>query len=95
MLHALSAGVPAERFGRVSHLPKAQLAAVIDGMRSRGLIGEDGWLTRDGQQTKARVESRTDCLAAPAYATLDPDELDELARELEPVAAALVATGSQ
>jgi hypothetical protein len=33
----------AEKFGRVSHLPRAQPAAVVDGMRDRGLVGADGW----------------------------------------------------
>ena len=56
VLHALSEGMPAEKFGRVSHLPQAQLAAVVDGMRARGLIGADGWLTAAGRQTKERVE---------------------------------------
>jgi hypothetical protein len=45
VLLALSEGMPAEKFGRVSHLPRAQLAAVVDGMRDRGLVGADGWLT--------------------------------------------------
>ena len=38
VLHALSEDVPAEKFGRVHHLPPAQLTAVVDGMRGRGLI---------------------------------------------------------
>ena len=42
VLLALSQDMPAEKFGRVSHLPQAQLAAVVDGMRDRGLIGTDG-----------------------------------------------------
>ncbi len=50
VLHALSEGIPAEQFGRVSHLPQAQLAAVVDGMRVRDLIGADGWLTASGRQ---------------------------------------------
>ena len=33
VLHALSEGMPAEKFGRVSHLPEAQLSAVVGGMR--------------------------------------------------------------
>ena len=95
VLHALSEGMPAEKFGRLAHLPKAQLAAVVDGMRARGLIGTDGWLTAAGQQTKERVESLTDELAAPAYDVLEPDELDQLVEDLEPLAAVLVAAGSQ
>ncbi|MDQ6927576.1 MAG: MarR family transcriptional regulator [Actinomycetota bacterium] len=95
VLHALSEAMPAEEFGRVSHLPKAQLAAVVDGMRARGLIGTDGWLTAAGRQTKERVEALTDELAAPAYDNLEPRELDQLIDDLEPLAAALVAASSR
>ena len=95
VLHALSEGMPAERFGRISHLPQAQLAAVVDGMRRRGLVGADGWLTAAGRQAKDRVESLTDQLAAPAYDILGPDELDQLVEDLEPLAEVLVAAGSQ
>ncbi len=31
--------------GRVQHLPAARLAAVVDGMCARGLIGASGWLS--------------------------------------------------
>jgi hypothetical protein len=89
VLHALSEGMPAEKFGRVSHLPEAQLTAVIDGMRARGLIGADGWLTADGRATKERIEALTDDLAAVAYEFLTPSELDQLITGLEPLAAAL------
>jgi hypothetical protein len=95
VLHALAEGMPAEQFGRVSHLPRAQLAAVVDGMRARGLVGADGWLTDAGRRTKERVESLTDELAAPAYDVLDADELDQLVEALAPLAAVLVAAGSQ
>ena len=94
VLLALSEGMPAEKFGRVSHLPQAQLAAVIDGMRARGLIGADGWLTADGQATKQRIEALTDDLAAPPYEGLEPSELDQLIAGLEPLAAALATVGS-
>jgi hypothetical protein len=87
--------MPAENFGRVSHLPPAQLAAVVEGMRARGLVGVDGWLTAAGRETKERVESLTDELAAPAYDILEPDELQQLVEDLEPLAAVLVAAGSQ
>jgi len=91
VLLALSEGMPAEKFGRVSHLPRAQLAAVVDGMRDRGLIGADGWLTADGRAVKARIEALTDNLAAPAYDALEPGELAQLIADLEPIAAALNA----
>jgi hypothetical protein len=95
VLHALSEGMPAEKFGRVSHLPRAKLAAVVDAMRARGLVDVDGWLTAAGRQTKERVETLTDELAAPAYDILEPDELDRLVDDLEPLAAVLIAAGSQ
>jgi hypothetical protein len=91
VLHALADGLPAEKFGRVSHLPEAQLTAVIDGLRARGLIGADGWLTADGRATKERIEALTDDLAAVAYEILTPSELDQLIAGLEPLAAALNA----
>lgn len=94
VLHALSEGMPAEKFGRVSHLPEAQLAAVIDGMRARVLVGDDGWLTAHGHQTKERVESLTDELAAPAYDILEAQELEQLIDDLEPLAARLDAARS-
>jgi hypothetical protein len=92
VLHALSEGMPATDFGRVSHLPMAQLSAVVDGMRARGLIGADEWLTDAGRQTKERVETLTDELAAPAYDTLEAEELDQLVKHLEPLAGALDTT---
>jgi hypothetical protein len=91
VLLALDMGMPAERFGRIHHLPAAQLAAVVDGMRDRGLIGDDGWLSELGVAVKRRVEALTDDLAAAPYECLSPDELDELVAALEPLAALLVA----
>lgn len=95
VLHALADGMPANEFGRVSHLPPAQLAGVIDAMRARGLIGADGWLTELGRETKARIEAATDELAAPAYDILEPAELQQLIEDLQPLAARLVKAASQ
>lgn len=91
VLVALDMDLPAEKFGRIHHLPAAQLAAVIDGMRRRGLIGDDGWLTDRGRAVKQRVEERTDDLAAKPYESLDAEELGELMAILEPLASVLVA----
>jgi hypothetical protein len=91
VLFALDMGMPAEKFGRIQHLPAAQLAAVIDGMRDRGLIGDDGWLTEQGRAVKQQVEERTDDLAAKPYQSLEPVELDELTAALEPLARLLLA----
>ena len=91
VLLALDMGMPAERFGRTHHLPAAQLAAVIDGLRDRGLIGDDGWLSAQGRAVRQRVEALTDELAATPYEVLEPVELDELVATLEPLAALLLA----
>ncbi|MDQ1697858.1 MAG: hypothetical protein QOJ03_3211, partial [Frankiaceae bacterium] len=64
---------------------------VIDGMRDRGLIGDDGWLNERGRAVKQRVEALTDDLAAKPYESLEPVELDELMSTLEPLATLLVA----
>ncbi len=92
VLHALSVDLPAEKFGRVWHLPAAQLDAVIDGMRARGLVGPDGWLTPDGRAAKERVEALTDRLAEPPYSALTPTELDHLIADLTPISAAFRTT---
>jgi hypothetical protein len=91
VLFALDIGMQAERFGRIHHLPAAQLAAVIEGLRARGLIGDDGWLSEQGRAVKERVEDLTDDLAARPYERLEPGELDELVGTLEPLAALLLA----
>src|SRR4051794_24548713 len=70
VLLSLAIDLPAEKFGRIHHLPAAQLAVVIDGMRARGLIGDDGWLSERGHAVKQRVEALTDDLAAKPYESL-------------------------
>jgi hypothetical protein len=91
VLHALSENMPAEKFGRVHHLPADRLARVVDGMRARGLIDASGWLSDAGREAKERIESLTDDLAAPAYSSLEAAELDELIANLEPISATLDA----
>lgn len=91
VLAALDMGMPAERFGRLHHLPAAQLADVVDGMRRRGLLGAGGGLSDEGRALKQRVEGLTDDLAAAPYERLEPNERDELVSVLEPIAASLVA----
>jgi hypothetical protein len=91
VLLALSLGMPAEKFGRIHHLPKAKLDAVIGGLRDRGLVNADGGFTDAGRRLKERIEAVTDELAAPPYDVLSPDELDELISRLEPIATAAEA----
>ncbi|MET7359883.1 MarR family transcriptional regulator [Streptomyces sp. NPDC005562] len=96
VLSALEMGVhPPESFGRIHHLPKERLAAVMNGLRERGLVDADGRFTDAGRETKQRIEALTDDLAAPPFEALSPTELDELITELEPITARLVAAGSK
>lgn len=91
VLFALDHGMPPERFGRVHHLPSAQLAAVVDGLRARGLVGAHGLLSDEGIAVRRRIEALTDRLAAPPYRALTDAELDELEATLAPLAELLVA----
>src|SRR6201994_1169290 len=54
VLFALGMDMPADKFGRIHHLPEAQIAGVIDGMRDRGLVRADGWLSAKGRAVKQR-----------------------------------------
>ena len=90
-LLALDMDMPAEKFGRIHHLPAAQIAAVLDGLRARGLVRDDGWLSDEGRAVKQRIEATTDRLAAKPYEVLDPSELGELMDALAPLATLLLA----
>ncbi|MGD9990200.1 SCO6745 family protein [Pseudonocardia sp.] len=85
---------PAESFGRVHHLPRARLAAVMAGLRERGLVDGEGRFTDAGRETKRRIEALTDELAAPPYSALSAAELAELQDALDPITSRLVAAGS-
>ncbi|WP_069466100.1 SCO6745 family protein [Actinacidiphila rubida] len=96
VLSALAQDIhPPESFGRIHHLPKERLTAVMEGLRDRGLVDADGHFTDAGRETRRRIESVTDDLAAPPYDALTPAELDELTSVLEPLTAKVVAAGSQ
>ena len=96
VLLALDAGIhPAETFGRIHHLPKPYLAAVMDRLRRRDIVDATGHLTEAGREVKRRIEDLTDALAEAPYAALSPAELDALLAGLEPVSRRLRATGSR
>jgi hypothetical protein len=92
VLSALDMGIhPAESFGRLHHLPKARLAAVVSGLRERGLVDASGRMTPCGRETKARIEALTDTLAQAPYDALGAPAREELTALLEPIAARLRA----
>ncbi|WP_409186227.1 SCO6745 family protein [Amycolatopsis sp. VS8301801F10] len=95
LLSALEMGIhPPESFGRVQHLPKKRLAALMNGLRERGLVDAESRFTDAGRELKARIETLTDELAAAPYEALSTAELEELIAVLEPISAKLVAAGS-
>ena len=87
VLLALSWGIRPEEFGRTHHLPADQLSAVVQGLRSRGLVDAAGAFTDAGRAIKQRIEALTDELAAPPYDVLSAAELDQLITGLEPIVA--------
>ncbi|GAB0108416.1 hypothetical protein JMUB6875_74320 [Nocardia sp. JMUB6875] len=93
VLMALALRMRPEEFGRTRHLPAAQLAAVVDRLRDRGLVDAAGDFTEAGRELRQRIETLTDELAAPAYEALSATELDELIAKLEPIAAASETAG--
>ncbi len=84
VLHAISEGMKPEEYGRLNPLSPAELAAVVDGLRARGLVDAAGAFTVAGRETKDRIEAVTDALAAPAYDCLEPHEVDQLIADLGP-----------
>jgi hypothetical protein len=90
VLLAIDMGIPAPAFGRIHHLPAAQLTGLIDGMRTRGLIRNEVSFTPAGRQAKDRVEALTDKLAAVPYEALETAECGELIAALQPLARRLI-----
>ncbi|ATY13730.1 hypothetical protein CU254_27330 [Amycolatopsis sp. AA4] len=96
ILSALEMGIhPPESFGRVQHLPKKRLAAVMNGLRERGFVDAEGRFTDAGREAKERIENLTDELAAAPYEALSAAELEELIAVLEPITAKVAAAASR
>ena len=96
VLSALDMGIhPPQSFGRIHHLPQARLAAVMNGLRDRGLVDASDHFTDAGRATKDRIEALTDALAEAPYDGLEPPELQQLIESLEPISRTLRATGSK
>src|SRR4051812_19402143 len=95
VLSALEMGIhPAESFGRIHHLPPARRAAVMGGLRARGLVDASGPLPGAGGATKEGMEALTDALAEAPYPGLDAGGLGGLVIALKPISTRLRATGS-
>ncbi|MFI5627128.1 hypothetical protein ACIA03_26965 [Nocardioides sp. NPDC051685] len=94
VFHALATGLSPSVYATSRNIHEAEWSALVSGLRSRGLVTDDGRsLTDAGRETKAGIESRTDELAASAYASLEPAEVEELITLLRPLTKAVIASG--
>lgn len=93
VLHALATGTPTEVYAAARNLGPEEWNAILEDFRERGLVDDDGTLSRAGRALKTSVEQQTDDLAARALESLTDAELAELMAALRPVAAAIVAAG--
>ncbi|MFK4085669.1 MarR family transcriptional regulator [Kribbella sp. NPDC020789] len=93
MLAALDGGMTPRQYGRLDPLTDAELDAVVDGLRERGLIDSDGGFTAAGRALKDRIEADTDLAAEPAYRSLTVDEIEQFTADLEPLVARIDAVG--
>ncbi|MGC4941406.1 SCO6745 family protein [Kribbella sp. DT2] len=92
-LAALAANMTFKAYGRLSPLTPTQLAKVLTGLHTRGLITPTPSLTPAGRTLKTQIESLTDTLAAPAYEILTPAETSQLQADLTPIAATIKSVG--
>ncbi|WP_328998673.1 MarR family transcriptional regulator [Kribbella sp. NBC_00709] len=90
---AIDGGMKPREYGRLNPLTTDQLAAVVDGLRARGLVDESEKFTAAGRELKDHIEAVTDALAASAYDCLEPDEIAQLIADLEPLVARIDAVG--
>ncbi|MFD4602685.1 MarR family transcriptional regulator [Streptomyces sp. NPDC058464] len=92
VLHATASGIPRAVYGPARDFDEAEWRARYDALEQRGLL-EDGRLSVRGRRLKARIEERTDRLAATAYDALTTGETEELTRLLRPLTHAVVREG--
>ncbi|NNG38525.1 MarR family transcriptional regulator [Flexivirga sp. ID2601S] len=83
VLLAIDLGMQAHEFGRLHHLPRAHVSALVAGLQERGIVDAAGGFTPQGRDLKDRIEQLTDELAGPAYAVLSAGEIDELIAGLD------------
>ncbi|WP_369229765.1 hypothetical protein AB5J56_03135 [Streptomyces sp. R21] len=92
VFHATATGIPRDVYTSARDFDEAEWTSRVDTLKEKGLL-EDDQLSRRGHRLKARIEERTDQLAATAYASLTTGETAELARLLRPLTDAVVRAG--
>ncbi|SEN89720.1 SCO6745 family protein [Actinacidiphila rubida] len=92
VLHAIANAIPRGVYTQARDFDDAEWTSKRDALTNKGLL-EDGRLSRQGLELTARIEERTDDLAASAYEVLTTVETEELARLLRPLTHAVVRAG--
>ncbi|GGU38063.1 SCO6745 family protein [Nocardioides albus] len=94
VFHALATGISPSVYATSRNIHESEWDSLVSGLRARGLVTDSGdSLTDLGRETKVGIESRTDALAAAAYAALDPAEVDDLIEQLRPLTKSVLASG--
>ena len=93
VIHGATGEVPPAVLKASRAWPDDAWAATEDALRSRGWLAPDGTLTEAGHTHRAWVESRTDELAAPAWAAIGEDACARLRELVRPWSRALVESG--
>jgi hypothetical protein len=94
--HVLAAGakgVPAEVLRENRGWGEQDWDGCVAALAARGLLHTDGRVTDAGRTLHASVETLTDALAAPAYASLTDGALEDLHGALRACAAEVQASG--
>lgn len=82
-----------ERLGPLRGWRDADFDAAAAALRARGLLADDGSLTEAGQALRARLERRTDELAAAPWQHLGEEATEQLASWLETLIGPVVEAG--
>lgn len=67
--------------------------AAVRRLQERGVLAGDGSLSDEGRRLRARIEDRTDALAAPPWAALGTATSDQLLTALRALVVPIVASG--
>ena len=83
VFHAAAAGIPTEVLRDNRGWSSDDWTAAEERLAARGLIQTDGRVTPEGQLLHTQIEHRTDELAAPPYAVLGEEGIDDLLAHLD------------
>ena len=93
VLHGASGEVPHSILQATRAWPDDDWRTAEEGLRSRGLVGDDGMLTDRGREFRGSIEDTTDRLSAAAYAPIGDDGCARLRDLARPLSKAIVNNG--